>query len=112
MCRIIHYYDENENMQKMFNRICFLFCDLEKTTESQICRELNYLIPIFKDKILEKKDIIQAIKSYINHDSDHIIQATIIISLLNNIDYISKELKELIFKADLDLFVSFFFILF
>ena len=104
MCRIIHYYDENENMQKMFNRICFLFCDLEKTTESQICRELNYLIPIFKDKILEKKDIIQAIKSYINHDSDHIIQATIIISLLNNIDYISKELKELIIEKIKEIF--------
>ena len=104
MCRIIHYYDENENMQKMFNRICFLFCDLEKTTESQICRELNYLIPIFKDKILEKKDIIQAIKSYINHDSDHIIQSTIIISLLNNIDYISKELKELIIEKIKEIF--------
>ena len=104
MCRFLPYEDGNENIQKMFNRICFLFCDLEKTTESQISRELNYLIPIFKGKILEKNDIIQAIKSYLNHDSDHIIQATTIISLLNNIKYIDNELKELMIEKINEIF--------
>ena len=85
MCRIMGPGEDNENIQKMFNRICFLFCDLEKTTETQISRELNYLIPIFKGKMLEKNDIVRAIESYINHDSDHIIQANAIISLLVNI---------------------------
>jgi hypothetical protein len=89
---------DNENIQKMFNRICFIFSDVEKSIETQISRELNYLIPIFKDKILEKNDILRAIKSYINHDSDHIIQATTIISLLDNIKYINSELKELIIE--------------
>ena len=98
MCRIMGNAEENENIQKMFNRICFIFSDVEKSTETQISRELNYLIPIFKDKILEKKDIVRAIKSYINHDSDHIIQATTIISLLVNIKYINNELKELVFE--------------
>ena len=104
LCRIIYYDNENKKIQNLFNRICFLFCDLEKTTESQISRELNYLIPIFKEKILEVNDINQAIKSYINHDSDHIIQATTIISLLNNIKYISNELKELIIEKTKEIF--------
>ena len=98
MCRIMGDAQDNENIQKMFNRICFIFSDVEKSIETQISRELNYLIPIFKDKILEKNDILRAIKSYINHDSDHIIQATTIISLLDNIKYINSELKELIIE--------------
>ncbi len=104
MCRIIGHDDENENIQKMFNRICLLFCDVEKTTETQNSRELKYLIPIFKEKILGRKDIIDAIKSYINHDSDHIIQTTIIISLLINIKYISNELKQLIVEKIKEIF--------
>ena len=104
MCRIMGNGEENENIQKMFNRICFLFCDLEKTTETQISRELNYLIPIFKEKILEKNDIIQAIKSYINNDSDHIIQTNTIIAILVNIKYISNELKELAIEKIKEIF--------
>ena len=104
MCRIMGPSEDNENIQKMLKRILLLFCDLEKTTERQISRELNYLIPIFRDKILEKPDIIQAIKSYINHDSDHIIQATTILSLLDNINYISTELKELIMEKIKEIF--------
>ena len=104
MCRIMGSGEENENIQKMFNRICFLFSDVEKTTETQISRELNYLIPIFKSKILEKNDIVRAIKSYINHDSDHIIQATTIISLLVNIKYINCELKELVIEKIKEIF--------
>ncbi len=104
MCRIIGDIPENKNIEKIFNRICLLFCDVEKTTEAQISRELKYLIPIFKEKILEKNDIIKAIKSYINYDSYHIIQATIIISLLSNIKYISNELKELIIEKIKEIF--------
>ena len=104
MCRIMGDGEENENIQKMFNRICFLFSDVEKSTETQISRELNYLIPIFKNKILEKNDIVRAIKSYINHDSDHNIQATTIISLLVNIKYINCELKELVIEKIKEIF--------
>ena len=104
MCRIIGNADENINIQKMFDRICFLFSDVEKTTETQISRELKYLIPIFKEKMLEKNNILQAIKSYINHDFDHIIQSTTIISLLSNIKYISNELKQLIIEKINEIF--------
>ena len=96
MCRLVGHVEENENIQKMFNRICLLFGDLEKNTERQISRELKYLIPIFKGKILEKNDIIKAIKSYINHDWDHATQTTTIVSLINNYVYINQEMKDLI----------------
>ena len=96
MCRLVGHVEENENIQKMFNRICLLFGDLEKNTERQISRELMYLIPIFKGKILEKNDIIKAIKSYINHDWDHATQTTTIVSLIYNYIYINQEMKDLI----------------
>ena len=96
MCRLVGHVEENENIQKMFNRICLLFGDLEKNTERQISRELRYLIPIFKGKILEKNDIMKAIKSYINHYWDHIIQTTTIVSLINNYIYINHEIRELL----------------
>ena len=97
MCRLIGHMEENEKVQKMFNRICLLFGELEKNTERQISRELRYLIPIFKDKICEKNDIIKAIKSYINHYWDHAIQTTTVVSLLINYKYINQEIKDLIF---------------
>ena len=104
MCRLVGHVEENENIQKMFNRICLLFGDLEPNTERQISRELGYLIPIFKGKILEKNDIIKAIKSYINHDWDHAIQTTTIVSLLNNYVYINQEIKDLIFDKMKEIF--------
>ena len=104
MCRLVGHVDENENVQKMFRRICLLFNDLEKNTERQISRELRYLIPIFKEKILEKNDIIKAIKSYINHDWDHAIQTTTIVSLMANYEFISDEMKELIFDKIKEIF--------
>ena len=104
MCRLVGHVDENENIQKMFNRICLLFGDLEKNTERQISRELRYLIPIFKEKILEKNDIMKAIKSYINHDWDHAIQTTTIVSLVNNYSYINQEMKELIIEKIMEIF--------
>ena len=104
VCRLVGYIEENENIQKMLNRICLLFGNLEKTTERQISRELRYLIPIFKGKILEKNDILKAIKSYLNHDWDHAIQTTTIISLLENFVYINQEMKELIFDKIREIF--------
>ena len=104
MCRLVGHVEENENIQKMFNRICLLFGDLEKNTERQISRELRYLIPIFKGKILEKNDIIKAIKSYINHDWDHAIQTTTIVSLINNYVYINQEMRDLIFDKIKEIF--------
>ena len=104
MCRLVGHVDENENVQKMFKRICLLFGDLEKTTERQISRELRYLIPIFKEKILQKNDIKKAIKSYINHDWDHAIQTTTIVSLLSNFEYINDEIKELIYDKIKEIF--------
>ena len=104
MCRLVGHVEENENIQKMFNRICLLFGDLEKNTERQISRELGYLIPIFKGKILEKNDIIKAIKSYINHDWDHAIQTTTIVSLINNFLYLNHEMKELIHEKIKEIF--------
>ena len=104
MCRLVGHVDENENIQKMFKRICLLFGDLEKITERQISRELRYLIPILKEKILEKKDIIKAIKSYINHDWDHAIQTTTIVSLLENFEFINDEIKELVYDKIKEIF--------
>ena len=96
MCRLVGHVEENENIQKMLNRIILLFGDLENSTERQISRELRYLIPIFKGKILEKNDIIKAIKSYLNHDWDHAIQTTTVVSLLVNFEFINQEMKDLI----------------
>ena len=104
MCRLVGHVEENENIQKMFKRICLLFGDLEKITERQISRELRYLIPIFKEKIMEKNDIIKAIKSYINHDWDHAIQSTTIVSLLTNFEFINDEMKELIYDKIREIF--------
>ena len=104
MCRLVGHVEENENIQKMFKRICLLFGDLEKITERQISRELRYLIPIFKEKIMEKNDIIKAIKSYINHDWDHAIQSTTIVSLLINFEFINDEMKELIYDKIREIF--------
>ena len=104
MCRLVGHVEENENIQKMFKRICLLFGDLEKITERQISRELRYLIPIFKEKIMEKNDIIKAIKSYINHDWDHAIQSTTIVSLLINFEFINDEMKELIYEKIREIF--------
>ena len=97
ICRLIRNIN-NENCQKLYNRIYFLFCDSEKTTETQMSRELKYLLPIFNKDMNKNKDILEAIKSYLNHDSDHVIQATTILSLLNNMNFINEEIKELLIE--------------
>ena len=98
LCRImIKIEGENNNnlndtnIKKLYERLNYLFWDGEKMIEGQMVRELLYLIPIFKDNMFTNEDINQAIKSYINHDTDHIIQVMAIISVLKNIVYLNKE---------------------
>ena len=96
LCRIMIKIDRennlnDKNIKKLYERISYLFWDGEKIIEAQMVRELLYIIPIFKDSMFSNEDIIQAIKSYINHDSDHIIQVMAIISLLKNIVYLNNE---------------------
>ena len=98
LCRIMVKFNgdkdnnlNDENIRKLYERLSYLFWDGEKMIEAQMVRELLYIIPIFKDKMFINEDIIQAIKSYINHDTDHIIQVMAIISVLKNILYLNKE---------------------
>ena len=97
ICRIIKNV-KDKNLQKLYDRICFLFCDNEKQIEMQLSKDLEYLIPIFKKDLFLNNDILQAIYSYINHDSDHIIQTTTILSIIKNIHIIDNiELAKKIF---------------
>ena len=98
LCRIMVKLNINRennlndvNIKKLYERLSYLFWDGEKMIEAQMVRELLYIIPIFKDIMFNNEDIIQAIKSYINHDTDHIIQVMAIISLLKNIVYLNNE---------------------
>ena len=81
----------NVNIKRLYKRLSYLFWDGEKIIEAQMVRELLYIIPLFKDIMFTNEDIIQAIKSYINHDMDHIIQVMAIISVLKNIVYLYSE---------------------
>ena len=92
ICRI--YYNsqkKDETIKKLYQRLNYLFWDVEKTTEAQMARELLYIIPLFYEEMFKSEDIIQAIQSYINHDSDHVIQVMAIITLLKNIFYLNKK---------------------
>ena len=91
LCRIIKD-DNNANLHKLFGRILLLFCDNEKSIETQMARELQYLIPIFNEKLFNNSDITKAIDSYINCYSDHIIQTTVLVSLIKNIKYLNEDL--------------------
>ena len=99
LCRImVKINGENNNLnsvniKRLYKRLSYLFCDGEKIIEAQMVRELLYIIPIFKDVMFTNEDITQAIESYINHDTDHIIQVMAIISVLKNIVYLNKEYK-------------------
>ena len=92
VCRI--YYNnnkENPDIKKLCQRLNYLFWDVEKSTEAQMARELLYIIPLFYEDMFKSDDIIQAVESYINHDSDHVIQVMAIISLLKNIKYLNEK---------------------
>ena len=91
ICRIYYNGKENPDIKKLYERISYLFWDVEKTTEAQMARELLYIIPLFYEEMFKSDDIIQAVQSYINHDSDHVIQVMAIISLLKNIKYLNKK---------------------
>ena len=84
---------EEDNIEKMYQRLCKLIEDPEKIIELQMVRELQYIIPLFKDKIFKDKDVIKSIECYIELDWDHIPQSMTIISLLNNI-FVIDSLKE------------------
>ena len=104
ICRILKNL-KNGNLQKLYDRICFLFCDSEKQIETQLSKELEYLIPIFKKDLFLNNDILEAIYSYINHDSDHIIQTTTIVSIIKNMQIIDNvELAKKIFYKIKEIF--------
>ena len=96
LCRLI-IKDENniqdDNVQKLFKRLSYISCDGEKMIESQIVRELQYMIPVFKDIIFADEDLNQAIECYIKHDTEHASQSMILIILLNNIINIKEQKK-------------------
>ena len=94
ICRI--YFNKKEknienDINKLYQRLNYLFWDTDKITEVQMTRELFYIIPLFYQEMFKSDDIIQALQSYINHDGDHVIQVMIIISLLKNIKYLNKK---------------------
>ena len=78
-------------LQQLYKRLSYLFWDGDKIIEAQMVRELLYIIPIFKDKMFSNEDINLAIESYINHDTDHIIQTMSIIALLKNLTHICNQ---------------------
>ena len=91
ICRIYFCGKENDDIKKLYQRLLYLFWDVEKTSEAQMARELLYIIPLFYEDMFKSEDVIQAVQSYINHDSDHVIQVMVIISLLKNIKYLNKK---------------------
>ena len=91
ICRIYYNGKENDDIKKLYQRLLYLFWDVEKTSEAQMARELLFIIPLFYEDMFKSEDVIQAVQSYINHDSDHVIQVMVIISLLKNIKYLNKK---------------------
>ena len=77
------------NVQKLFGRICYLFTYCEKPIETQLGRELEFLLNFFGKKILENSDVKGAVKSYIERDADLVLQTTTIISLIKNLHVIN-----------------------
>ena len=77
------------NVQKLFGRICYLFTYCEKPIETQLGRELEFLLNFFGKKILENSDVKGAVKSYIERDADLVLQTTTIISLIKNLHIIN-----------------------
>ena len=96
LCRLIIKDDNNiqdDNSQKLYKRLSYLFCDGEKIIEAQMIRELQYIIPIFKDIMFTNEDIIKGIECYISHDMDHELQCMVIKALINNIVNIMNQKK-------------------
>ena len=82
---------KNENVQKLFNRVCYLFSCCEKQIETQLSRELEFLFPIFKQNLLENSDVLNSVNSYLDRDSDFNLQSTTIISMIKNLEFINNN---------------------
>ena len=97
--RLINNIKDN-NVQKLFGRICYLFTYCEKEIETQLGRELEFLLNFFGQKILENSDVMGAVISYIERDADWVLQTTTIISLIKNLHliYNSDIVEKLINK--------------
>ena len=89
-CTIIRALNDikNDNVQKLFNRVCYLFSCCEKQIEIQLSRELEFLFPIFKQNLLENSDVLNSVNSYLDRDSDFVLQSTTIISIIKNLQFI------------------------
>ena len=90
-CAIIRLINNinDENVQKLFNRVCYLFSYCDKEIETQLSRELEFLFPIFKEKLIENSEITKAVNSYLNRDSDFVLQTTTIVSIIKNLQWIN-----------------------
>ena len=90
-CSVIRLINDikEEHVQKLYARICYLFTYWEKQIEIQLARELEFLLEFFGQKILDNSDVMRAVSSYIERDSDSALQTTTIISLLKNLHLIN-----------------------
>ena len=90
-CTLIRVLNDvkNESVQKLFNRVCYLFSCCEKQIETQLSRELEFLFPIFKQNLLENSDVLNSVNSYLDRDSDFALQSTTIISIIKNLQFIN-----------------------
>ena len=108
-CSIIRLINDpkNENVQKLYNRVCFLFSYCDKQIEIQLSRELEFLFPIFKQNLLDNSDVLRNVTSYLNRDSDFGLQSTTIISILKNLHYINYgELVEKLVGKIKEIFID------
>ena len=97
---------QDENIKKMFSRLSNLSDDPEKIIETQMVRELQYIIPLFKEIFLSDKEFLKALDFYVKLDWDHVPQSMTIICILNNIilfesqntlvDLLLDKIKEII----------------
>ena len=100
LCRLLNNNIQDENVQKMYQRLTRLFEDPENIIQLQMVRELQYLIPLFKEILFDNKDVIKSIIEYIKLDWDHVPPSLTIICLLNNILLIEnqKNLIDILFE--------------
>ena len=100
LCRLLNNNIQDENIQKMYQRLTRLFEDPENIIQLQMVRELQYLIPLFKEILFDNKDVIKSIIEYIKLDWDHVPPSLTIICLLNNILLIEnqKNLIDILFE--------------
>ena len=121
LCRLLIQNDEDikdnniqdENVQKMFQRMSKLSDDPDIIIEMQMVRELQYLLPLFKEIIMTDKEFNKALDCYVKLDWDHVPQSMTIICLLNNIlivephkiltDLLLEKIKEIIEEKEYEI---------